>query len=122
MLLGWAQIRAGEFDAAVIETGKALRLITNDGFAPVFHATHGLALLAARRFSGALTHLRTSVGPFKEHMGHYNTLISCLGHLGNREEAQRLLSFRADVLRSQLSIAVVVAALAKFAHREVFIE
>jgi adenylate cyclase len=122
MLLGWAEIRAGNFDRAVLETAKALRLSPMDNFASVYQATHGLALMAARRFEEALPFLRASVTPHTEYMGHYNILISCCGHMGLVEEAHRLLAYRKGRLGRALRLHVVDAQLAGFAHREIFVE
>ena len=52
--LGWALLRAGRFDEAIVETGRALRMSPLDSFSGFYTATHGLALLAARRFEEAL--------------------------------------------------------------------
>jgi hypothetical protein len=58
-------------------------------------AIHGLALLGAERFAEALPFL-THVGsrPLRNSSGHYNTLISCCGHLGLAAEAQEYLAVR----------------------------
>ena len=51
---GWALLRAGRFDEAIAETGKALRMSPMDSFAGLYTTIHGLALLGARRFAEAL--------------------------------------------------------------------
>jgi adenylate cyclase len=122
MLRGWAMVRAGAFDRAVEETTEALRLRPADQFGTVYLATHGLALLAGRRFEEALPHLRASVIPFTEYMGHYNTLISCCGHLGRVEEARRWLAFRHKALGRPFVLANAAGALKGFAHADTFIE
>lgn len=122
MLRGWALLRAGHFDHAVAETSEALRLRPADQFGTVYLATHGLALLASRRFEEALPHLRASVIPFTEYMGHYNTLISCCGHLGRLEEARRWLAFRHQALGRPFILANAAAALKGFAHADTFVE
>ena len=59
--LGWALLRAGQFEAAIAETGKPLRMSPLDSFAGLYTAFHGLALLAACRFADALPFMRTSL-------------------------------------------------------------
>jgi adenylate cyclase len=81
MGLGWALLRAGFFNEAIAETGRALRMSPVDSFAGFYTAIHGLALLGARRSIEALPFLCASVAAFSEYSGHYNTLISCCGHL-----------------------------------------
>jgi adenylate cyclase len=122
MLLGWVLVRAGDFDSAVAETAKALRLSPTDNFASIYQATHGLALLASRRFEDALPFLLASVHPHTEYMGHYNTLISCYGHLGRVEEAQRLIDYRTQQLNKPFTLRGAGDALAGFAHAEIFME
>lgn len=118
---GWALLRAGLYEAAVAETGKALRMSPLDSFAGIYTAIHGLALLGARRFEEALPHLRRSVAAFAEYSGHYNTLISCCGHLGLIEEAQEFIAARARV-GPPLRLSVLRQNLGKFAHCDVFVE
>jgi adenylate cyclase len=118
---GWALLRAGFYDEAVAETGKALRMSPMDSFAGIYSAIHGLALLGARRFEDALPHLRRSVAAFAEYSGHYNTLISCCGHLGLVEEAQQFIAARAKV-GPPLRLSVLRQNLGKFAHCDVFVE
>jgi adenylate cyclase len=119
--LGWALLRAGRYDEAIAETSKALRMSPADSFAGFYTSIHGLALLAARRFEEALPFLRASVAAFAEYSGHYNTLISCCGHLGLRDEATALIAER-DRLGPPLRLAMLRENLAGFAHGEVFIE
>ena len=90
MALGWALLRAGHFDEAIAETGQALRMSPLDSFSGFYTSIHGLALLGARRFEEALPFLRASVAAFAEYSGHYNTLISCCGHLGLIEGSARV--------------------------------
>ncbi|HEV7256578.1 MAG TPA: adenylate/guanylate cyclase domain-containing protein [Bosea sp. (in: a-proteobacteria)] len=118
---GWGLLRSGRYDDAVAETGKAIRMSPLDSFAGIYTAIHGLALLGARRFEEALPHLRRSVAAFTEYSGHYNTLISCCGHLGLIEEAQEFIAARARV-GPPLRLSVLRQNLGKFAHCEVFVE
>ena len=118
---GWALLRAGLYDGAVTETGKALRMSPLDSFAGIYTAIHGLALLGSRRFEEALPHLRRSVAAFAEYSGHYNTLISCCGHLGLVEEAQEFIAARARV-GPPLRLSILRQNLGKFAHCDVFVE
>ncbi|MGH7005004.1 MAG: tetratricopeptide repeat protein, partial [Alphaproteobacteria bacterium] len=92
MAFGWTLLRAGRFEEAIFETGQALSLSPVDSFAGFYTAIHGLALLGARRFAEALPFLRGSVAAFAEYSGHYNTLISCCGHLGLLEEAKEYMA------------------------------
>ncbi|WP_270938400.1 tetratricopeptide repeat protein [Falsiroseomonas oryzae] len=119
--LGWALLRAGQFEEAIAETGKALRMSPMDSFAGIYTAIHGLALLGARRFEAALPLLRASVQAFAEYSGHYNTLISCCGHLGLVEEAQAFIVARNRV-GPPLRVSVLRRNLDGFAHRDVFVE
>ena len=119
--LGWALLRAGRFDEAIAETGRALRLSPLDSFSGFYTVIHGLALLAARRFEEALPFLRASVAAFAEYSGHYNTLISCCGHLGLMDEAKEFIAARNRV-GPPLRVSVLRRNLAKFAHCEVFVE
>jgi TolB-like protein/Tfp pilus assembly protein PilF len=121
MAYGWALLRAGDFDAAIAETGQALRLSPVDSFSGFYAATHGLALLGAKRFSDALPHLRASVAAFAEYAGHYNTLISCCGHLGLLDEAREFIAAR-NRIGPPLRLSVLRTNLAKFAHCGVFVE
>jgi adenylate cyclase len=92
MANGWALLRAGAFDEAIAETRQAMRLSPLDNFSGFYPAIHGLALLGAKRFTEALPFLRSSVAAFAEYPGHYNTLISCCGHLGLIDEAQEYIA------------------------------
>jgi TolB-like protein/Tfp pilus assembly protein PilF len=121
MAFGWALLRAGSFDRAIAETGRALRMSPVDSFSGFYTSVHGLALLGARRFAEALPYLRRSVGAFAEYSGHYNTLISCCGHLGLIDEAQEFIEAR-NRMRPTLRVSVVRQILAKFAHCDVFVE
>jgi adenylate cyclase len=121
MAYGWALLRAGDFGAAIAETGQALRLSPIDSFSGFYAAIHGLALLGARRFAEALPHLRAAVAAFAEYPGHYNTLISCCGHLGLLEEAREFIAVR-NRIGPPLRQSVLRENLAKFAHCEVFVE
>ena len=121
MAFGWALLRAGSFDQAIAETGRALRMSPADSFSGFYTATHGLALLGARRFAEALPHLRSAVAAFAEHPGHYNTLISCCGHLGLIDEAHEFIAAR-NRIGPPLRVSVLRQNLARFAHRDVFVE
>ena len=118
---GWALVRAGRYDAAIAETAAALRMSPLDTFAGLYTTSHGLALLAARRFDEALPHLRASVAADAEFAGHYNTLISCCGHLGLKDEAAEWIA-RRNRVGPPLRASVLRHNLQGFAHRDVFIE
>ena len=49
IVFGWALLRAGHFDEALVETGWALRMSPVDSFAGFYTSIHGLALLLQRR-------------------------------------------------------------------------
>jgi adenylate cyclase len=121
MAFGWALLRAGAFDDAIAETGRALRMSPLDSFSGFYTATHGLALLGARRFEEALPYLRASVAAFAEYPGHWNSLISCCGHLGLIKEAQEFIAARNRV-GPLLRLSVLRRNLGKFAHCDVFVE
>jgi adenylate cyclase len=121
MVLGWALLRAGSFDEAIAETGRALRMSPLDSFAGFYTAIHGLALLGAHRFAEALPYLHASVAAFAEYSGHYNTLISCCGHLGLLDEAQEFIAARNRV-GPPLRLGILRRNLGRFAHCEVFVE
>jgi adenylate cyclase len=118
---GWALLRAGATDAAIEETGRALRMSPLDSFAGFYVAIHGLALLGARRFDDALPFLRASVAAFAEYSGHYNTLISCCGHLGLLDEARDFIAARNRV-GPPIHLALLRRNLAGYAHAGVFLE
>ena len=120
-LLGWALLRAGSYDAAIAETGKPLRMSPMDSFAGIYTSIHGLALLGAGRFSDALPYLRSSVAAFSEYSGHYNTLISCCGHLGLVDEAKRCIEAR-NQIGPPIRVSVLRQNLGGFAHCEVFVQ
>ena len=122
MLLGWALVRKGDFETATAETERALLLSPDDRFAAVYQHTHGLALLASRRFDEALPFLRAAATPFLEYMGHVNALMSCCGHLGLKDEARRLIEFRRACLGRDFSVGYARGMLASFAHCDVFLE
>jgi len=121
MACGWALLRAGQCDAAIVETERALRMSPVDSFSGFYTSVHGLALLAARRFREALPFLRASVAAFPDYSGHYNSLISCCGHLGLVEEAREWLAVRGR-MSPPLRLGLVRQHLAKFAHCDVFLE
>lgn len=121
MALGWAQLRAGSFDEAIEETGKALRLSPVDSFSGFYTSIHGLALLGARRFAEALPFLRASVAAFAEYSGHYNSLISCCGHLGLLDEAREFIAAR-NRIGPPLGLGVLRRNLGRFAHCAVFVD
>jgi adenylate cyclase len=122
MLYGWALIRAGKTDAAIVETGKALALANGDMMVSTYQGIHGLALVAARRFDEALPVLRAAVAANIEYVGHHNTLISCCGHLGLVDEAQRLLDVRHRSLGRPMVLAEMAEPLSRFAHRHIFLK
>jgi len=119
--LGWALLRAGHFEEAIAETGNALRMSPMDSFAGIYTTIHGLALLGARRFGDALPFLRASVAAFAEYSGHYNSLISCCGHLGLMQEAQAFIEARNRV-GPPIRVGELRQALAGFAHCDTFVE
>jgi adenylate cyclase len=121
MAYGWALLRAGQFDEAIAETSQAMRLSPLDHFSGFYVAIHGLALLGAKRFTEALPFLRMSVAAFADYPGHYNTLISCCGHLGLTAEAQEYIAKR-NSIGPALHLAVLRKNLRPFAHRDVFID
>jgi len=122
MAYGWALTRAGQFDAAVIESGRAVRMSPLDSFSGFYTSIHGLTLLGARRFEEALPYLRASVASFVNFSGHYNSLISCCGHLGLIEEAQGFIATRSR-MGPPLSLSVLRQHIpAKFANREILLE
>jgi adenylate cyclase len=92
-----------------------------DSFSGFYTSIHGLALLGARRFEEALPFLRASVDAFAEYAGHYNTLISCCGHLGLVDEAKEFLAAR-NRIGPPLRLHVIHRNLGKYAHRDVFVE
>jgi adenylate cyclase len=121
MAFGWALLRAGRFDEAIAETGQALSLSPLDSFSGLYTTIHGLALLGAQRFEEALPFLRSSVATFAEYVGHYNTLISCCGHLGLLEEAREYLAVR-NRMDPPLRLSVLRENLSRFAHCDIFVE
>jgi adenylate cyclase len=121
MAYGWGLLRAGRFDQAIAETRQALRLSPLDSFSGFYTTIHGLALLGARRFEEALPFLRSSILAFAEYAGHYNTLISCCGHVGLLAEANEYIAVR-NKIGPSLRLSVLRQNLAHFAHRDVFIE
>jgi adenylate cyclase len=121
MAFGWALLRAGRFDEAITETSRALSLSPLDNFSGFYTTIHGLALLGARRFEEALPFLRSSVAAFAGYSGHYNTLISCCGHLGMIDEAREYIAAR-NRIGPPLRLAVLRDNLSRFAHRDIFIE
>jgi adenylate cyclase len=118
--LGWGLLRAGQIEAAIEETAKPLRMSPMDSFAGIYTAIHGLALLAAGRFSDALPFLRSSA-TFAGYPGHYNTLISCCGHLGLLEEAKFFIEARNRV-GPPICLSLLRRNLGGFVHCDVFIE
>ena len=122
MVFGWALCRAGEFDAAVNETARALRMSPVDSFSGFYTSIHGLALLSAQRFEEALPHLRASVAALANFPGHYNTLISCCGHLGLIKEAQGFMTIR-ERMGPPLRLSVLGAAINdRFANKDVLLD
>ena len=122
MVFGWALCRAGESDAAVTETARALRMSPVDSFSGFYTSIHGLALLSAQRFDEALPHLRASVAALANFPGHYNTLISCCGHLGLTREAQDFIAIRGR-MGPPLRLSVLDAAISdKFVNKDVLLD
>ncbi|MEQ8813703.1 MAG: tetratricopeptide repeat protein [Marinovum algicola] len=121
MAHGWALLRAGSFDAAIAETAQALRLSPVDSFSGFYTSIHGLALLADGRFGEALPFLRASVAAFAEYSGHYNSLISCCGHLGLVDEAREFVAAR-NRIGPPLRLSVLRRNLGRFAHCGVFVD
>ena len=115
-------LRKGDFVDAIAETSKALLLSPGDRFSAVYQHTHGLALLSARRFDESLPFLRSAAATYVEYMGHVNALISCCGHLGLNDEAQRMIEFRRHRLGREFTVSYARAMLVAFAHRDVFLE
>ena len=103
-------------------SGRALRLSPLDSFSGFYNSIHGLTLLGAQRFEEALPYLRASVADFRNMSGHYNSLISCCGHLGLTDEVQEYLvarsllgpPMRLSVLREHIPV--------KFANKEILLE
>jgi adenylate cyclase len=120
-MLGWALLRAGHFEEAIAATGLALRLSPLDNFSGLYTSVHGLALLAARRCEEALPYLRASIAAFKDYSGHYNTLISCCGHLGLLEDAREFIAARSRI-GPPLRLGWVRELLKSFAHCDTFVE
>ncbi len=118
---GWALLRTGRFDEALAETERALRLSPLDNFSGFYTSIHGLALLASRRFEEALPFMRASLAALAEYSGHYNQLISCCGHLGLLDEASEFIA-GTNRIGPPLRVGDVSDVMAKFAHRDVFIE
>ena len=118
---GWALLRAGRFEEAIAETGKAIRMSPMDSFAGIYTAIHGLALLGARRFEDALPFLRASVAAFAGYPGHFNTLISCCGHLGLLDEARAFIEAR-NRIGPPIRAGALRRKLGGFAHCDVFVE
>src|SRR3546814_20780298 len=87
MAYGWALLRAGQCDEAIVETGRALRMSSVDNFSGFYTSVHGMALLAARRFGAALPFRPSSVAGFRAYSGLYNSLIPLRGP---RRETGRL--------------------------------
>ncbi len=122
MVFGWALCRAGDFDAAVSETARALRMSPVDSFSGFYTSIHGLALISAHRFEEALPHLRASVVAFANFPGHYNTLISCCGHLGLLKEAQDFIAIR-ERMGPPLRLSVLGMHINdKFANKDLLLE
>ena len=122
MVFGWALCRAGEFDEAVKQTARALRMSPVDSFSGFYTSIHGLALLSAHRFEEALPHLRASVAALANFPGHYNTLISCCGHLGLTQEAQDFIAIR-EHMGPPLRLSVLGTAISdKFVNKDVLLD
>jgi adenylate cyclase len=78
--------------------------------------------LGARRFDEALPFLRASVAAFSNFSGHYNSLISCCGHLGLIEEVQGFIATR-NRMAPALRLSVLRHHIpAQFANRDILLE
>ena len=122
MVFGWALTRAGRFEEAVVKSGRALRLSPLDNFSGFYNSIHGLTLLGAQRFEEALPYLRASVADFRNMSGHYNSLISCCGHLGLIDEVQEYLAAR-SLLGPPMRLSVLREHIpVKFANKEILLE
>lgn len=121
MALGWALLRSGAYEEAIAETGKAMRMSPVDTYSGFYTSIHGLALLGAQRFAEALPYLEASVAAFAEYPGHYNTLVSCCGHLGLMDAARDYIATR-NRLGPPVRLSVIRENLKHFAHRDVFVE
>jgi TolB-like protein len=121
MAYGWALLRSGSFEEAIAETGKAMRMSPLDSYSGFYTSIHGLALFGARRFDEALPYLEASVAAFADYPGHYNTLISCCGHLGMTEAAEAYITARNRV-GPPVRLSLIRHNLRHFAHRDVFVE
>jgi adenylate cyclase len=76
-------------------------------------------LLGGRRFSDVLPFLRSSTA-LAGYPGHYNTLISCYGHLGLMDEAKFFIEARYRVGRP-ICVSLLRRNLGGFAHCDVFV-
>lgn len=121
MAFGWVLLRAGHFEEAISESGKALRISPMDSFSGFYTSIHGLALLGSRRFEEALPYLRASVAAFTEYPGHYNSVISCCGHLGLLDEAKEFIAAR-NRIGPPICVHVLAGNLRTYAHRDVFLD
>ena len=69
-----------------------------------------------------MPHLRASVANLRTLSAHYNSLISCCGHLGLTEEGQEYIAARSR-LGPPLRLSVLREHIpAKFANREILLE
>lgn len=118
---GWALLRAGRFQDAIAETGKALRMSPKDSFAGFYTSTHALALMANGQFAEALPFIRRSASAFPEFLGIWRLLASCCGHLGLQDEAKMALR-RLEVMSPGLTLAATRNQLMPHAHRDIFVE
>jgi adenylate cyclase len=80
------------------ETSQAMRLSPLDHFSGFLRGDSRASRCWARSASAKrCVFLRMSVAAFAEYPGHYNTLISCCGHLGLTAEAQEYIAVRNSI-------------------------
>ena len=118
MAYGWALLRAGAIRRGDRRdrAGDAHSVRSTTSRASTRRSTAS-PCSARERFSEALPFLRMSVAAFAEYSGHYNTLISCCGHLGLIAEAQEYIAVR-NRIGPPLRLGVLRENLKSFAHRD----
>lgn len=119
MTAGLASSQLTQYDRALTELRTALHL--NPSFA-LGRMVFGWALTRAGRFEEALPYLRASVADLRNMSGHYNSLISCCGHLGLTDEAQEHIAAR-SLLGPPLSLRVLREYIPeRFANKVILLE
>jgi adenylate cyclase len=98
-----------------------MRLVYKGFSVPPIEAHHAGSRSITPPHVRATHYLRASVAAFAEYPGHYNTLISCCGHLGLVDEAKEVVAVR-NRIGPPLRLSVLRENLARFAHRDVFVE